>query len=113
MAKKIFTFGDGAVAITGSWIYRHVILTQIEPPVGVGTAVSDETLEKDGLYSVTIKGSLLKELKEKVSELTGPIILEFEDFILDFTNYNTESVRILKDKVDEAFRGCSQLALAC
>ena len=116
--KKVFTFGDGQVLVSKCWLNGYVKLTQIKPPLGyVGVLKTEDENKYEELYELKLTKKedelLLKELKATLSSLKESTILEYEHFILDFTNFNLKSVSIFCNAIDVALRGHSQLALAC
>lgn len=116
--KKIFTFGDGGVLVDASWTNGYIKLTQIKPPTGYIGTIKKEDLEKaELLYSVKISKKdnedLLKLLRSELKSLKGSSTVIMDDCILDFSNYNEKSVKVVLNAIDDALRGCLQLALAC
>lgn len=116
--KKVFTFGNGGVLVNSSWLNGYIELTQIKPPTGYVGTIKQEDLERaERLYSVKISKKdneeLLKKLRSELKLMRGSSVIVLNECILDFSNYNIESTKIVINAIDEALRGCSQFALAC
>lgn len=116
--KKVFTFGNGGVLVHASWINQYIELTQIKPPTGYIGTIKKEDLEKaEPLYSVKISKKdneeLLKKLRTELKLMRGSSVIVLNECVLDFSDYNIESTKIVINAIDDALRGCSQFALAC
>ena len=115
---KVFVFGSGGVLVHGCWLNRCVELTQIKPPTGyVGRVKEGDLTQAEPLFSIKLckedDEKLMRALREELKVMKGACVIKLDDFTFDFSNYNEESVSILKNAISVALRGFSQLALAC
>lgn len=108
-------FGKGTIAVSSDTTFRSLILEYLEPPSPVGSEITKDEYEKKTTLGKKIftyrddMNDLMNELKEVSSE--NPII-EFRGYLLDFSNFNPDSVRIVKEHLKKAIMG-NPLTWAC
>jgi hypothetical protein len=100
--KKIIYFGYGDVLVGSNFI--TLSFTGIKPPLKVGTEVTEEITRENNIERITepvkFKFTDLTELlwfqtSLKGTDGTTSVFFRYEDWIFDFTNYNTKSINII------------------
>ena len=108
---NIIEFGYGDVLV-GACGCGYVEFTNIKPPLKCGQTVYPE------MYDELEIGLTVKLYEDEVWDLYHLIntvnkenkIIEFKGYILDFSNYNKESVRVVSD---HAYKTVNIMCLAC
>jgi hypothetical protein len=108
---KVISFGHGTIATFGSWLTKTLSLKSIDPPKEIG-------FEIKGVYDVIEQvkfeyGEDMKELYKQLQHITAENNqIYFRDYVLDFSNYNQKSVKVVLKAVSEVIYGSTML-LAC
>ena len=111
--NKVLKFGYGSIMVGQCDFTRTLKLSHIIPPLEVGQSVK----ESDNVTILeTIEFKFENDMVDLLLKLTeieeGSKQVEFRGYLLDFTNYNVESVNVLKKALNTVIRGW-QLSLAC
>ena len=106
-------FGYGGVAV--KTFFQRLILSGIRPPMGVGTQITDKDLNKIGDWEYTGKNLFItfKNMDEvhdicnklDIIEINKGGSFEFKGVVFDFMNYDPESVRVLRKKLEKVEKG--------
>jgi hypothetical protein len=116
MEKKTIYFGYGDILVTN--YFNKIIFTEIEPPVEIGTDVSEETKKQTSTGSfIIIEFETLKNLvdfKNLIETINSECCLQFtyDDYTLDFSNYNQKSIDVVITQFTRVMNN-SLISMAC
>lgn len=106
-------FGYGDVVVGVDQFKRCLIITNIKPPVACGTKFRkvEDTNDVEFGESIEIYEDNLHDIYNLVCTVNEKNkIVKYKQWIFDFSNYNKESVRVMKDF---AFNIIDVRCLAC
>jgi len=103
-------FGYGDVLVGSKPFSNHITLKLIEPPKEIGSSPEIGTFTE--LQQITLKvdsGHLSKLMSINLQIVTD---FEIDDYILDFSKFNKDSVKVVVDCIFNALYG-DGFCLAC
>lgn len=106
---NVIKLGYGDVVVSSCGL-GYMDFTNIKPPLEIGSTIRKDI---DIEYGLRIK--IYEDNDWELYDLIKTVninnrIVEYKGYVLDFSNYNEESVRIVKDK---AYNTVNIRALAC
>ena len=105
-------FGYGTIVV--NCMNLELILSEIKPPQEIGEGLTGK--EYEVIQTLRLKASFdeLYDLKKDLFRVnkTDDKIIYFQDYILDFTEFNSKSVFVVLKAVDNAI-GMELRCLAC
>lgn len=106
--NNIIYFGYGDILVRGT--NGKVILTEIEPPKEIGTTPNKDTYKE--LQKVILCADYI--LLRDINRIENKEIERFSigKYILDFSNFNSKSIEVLKRHTNRAI-GLELFILAC
>ncbi|MGJ0846576.1 hypothetical protein ACR77J_07800 [Tissierella praeacuta] len=106
---NVIKFGYGDVVVS-SYGMGYVDFTNIKPPIECGSTVKKDMNLEYGL-SIRIHEDKHWELYDLIKTVNKDNrIVQYKGYVLDFSNYNEESVRVVREK---AYNTINIIALAC
>ena len=92
-------FGYGDVVVRSCDIRGIIVFTNVKPPQSIGEKLSDKYLKS---IEVGLEVTLTEDRPHELYELIRGVskessIVEYKGWTFDFTNYNEESVKIVKE----------------
>lgn len=98
---KTIKFGYGDIIVSSRACSASLVFTYVKPPFEIGYSLTEEDYHNSELLdSIEIKfldlnkASKFKSLLDNIDEKNT--IIEFDNYIFDFSNYNKESVNVVK-----------------
>lgn len=110
---NIISFGYGDILV--GYSMNMIKLSEIKPPVNVGdwleiAKLKDKGIEVTKIVRLKVELSDLYKFSDVENNLIKHIIID--DYTLDFTNYNQESIEIVKQAMTKALH-YDLMCLAC
>lgn len=112
--EKTIKFGYGTVLIGSCSLSKLMTFQHIQPPKPIGDLKDVDLSDVIVLEEVEFEyQSDMRTLRTELDSLPEEnLFLEFRGYILDFSNYNEESVNMLRRSLNQVINGW-QLGLAC
>ncbi len=102
---KTIKFGYGTVCVGNN--YSDLTFRTIKPPQEIGASLTCTAEIEYWNDVITISmAEHYHRLKEKLTaalEVNDPCIVVIDDYVLDFTNYNSESIEVVLEHATHAY----------
>lgn len=105
MENKTIYFGYGDICV--NYTLNSIRFIEIIPPVEVGQSIPYEIMDRATIKSViTIKLNTIEKLidfRNTIKTINGKDCLQctYNDYILDFSNYNKKSINVLLTQLEK------------
>lgn len=114
--EKVIKFGYGEVCVGVEPLKQEITFQNIRPPQECGTIIrEDDNVERFGeIIAIRLSYNTYHEYKNLLKSVNNKEIFAFwfEGYLFDFSNWNSESIRVCIEKADRAMENYI-LCMAC